>query len=761
MLLEVNALKNVISDLEPKGVMKYFEQLSAVPRGSGRTQAATQFCVDFAKAHSLEYYTDKTGNVVIYKKASSGCENSEPVIIQGHLDMVCEKAPGVDFDFETEGLKLAVDGDFINASGTTLGGDDGIAVAMALAVLESDSIKHPPIEAVFTVDEETGMTGATEIDTSVLKGRRMLNIDSEEEGTLLVSCAGGVRADVMFKANTIPAQGTAYSVRISGLHGGHSGTDINKGYLSANKLMGEALSALFEKNNIRLCCINGGTVDNAITRECIAVVKTRDTDAFEYETEKIIKEFSRKYSSAEPGLLLTYLPCDLPDESFDTDSTKSVIRLLNELPQGVVSMSKNIEGMVETSLNMGVVKTEEHAVTFVMALRSGIDSEKEELLESVKRTAAAHGASVRTHSDYPAWEFVENSPLQKVMTDVYYRQTGKEMNVTAIHAGLECGIFCGKIKGLDCVSFGPDIFDIHTPDERLSISSVQRVWNYLLAVLEELSGKPSPAAKAKKKKRTERKAHTAQNNKTGAKFTSFEKTGIILFFTGLLLMTFLILISKGTIKKPVSRYHYKNAVAFIEIGNYEAAYKELDCYTTEELEIIDDAYALYKICLSHREYEKGDLEEALDDYKSGDRLLRFQSPEALSEIKEYGSKVEEEYKSSSRREYSERQSRLEKDREWESSKKARESSEAAERSEREKTTETTKERYTAPLVIYDTTRKRYYYEETTTTKKYNSYDYDYDDFDVDGFSDAEDFYDWYYDDFYDFEEAEEYFNDYY
>ena len=750
-------MKNILSDIEPKGVMKYFEQLSAVPRGSGKTRAAADFCVRFAKEHNLEYYTDETGNVVIYKNASPGCENSEPVIIQGHLDMVWEKAPGVDFNFETQGLELAVDGDYIHASGTTLGGDDGIAVAMALAVLEDDSIKHPPIEAVFTVDEETGMTGASELDTSVLKGRRMLNIDSEEEGTLLVSCAGGARADVVFQAGTVPAQGTAYSVRITGLHGGHSGTDINKGYLSANKLMGEALFTLFEKNNIRLCCINGGTVDNAITRECIAVVKTRDSRAFEYEAEKITREFRRKYSGAEPGLLMTYSNCNLPEESFDTQSTGSVIRLLRELPQGVVSMSKNIEGMVETSLNMGVVKTEGRAVTFVMALRSGIDSKKEELIESVRRTAAAHGAAVRTHSEYPAWEFVENSPLQKVMTDVYYRQTGKEMNVTAIHAGLECGIFCGKIKGLDCVSFGPDILDIHTPDERLSISSVQRVWKYLLAVLEELSGKPAPASKVKTKKSTGGATGKAQNNKTGAKFTPFEKLSVILFFAGLLLMTVLILISKGTIRMPVPKYPYKNAVAFIEAGNYEAAYKELNAYSDEELKTIDDAYALYKICLSHIEYEKGHLEEALDNYKSGDKLLRFQSPEALSEIKEYGSKVEKEYKSSSEREYSERQSILEKDREWESSKKARESSEAAERSEREKTAQATNS-YTRPLVIYDTTKKKRYTQTTTTTKKYSSYDYDYD---VDEFGDAEDFYDYYYDDFYDFEEAEEYFNDYY
>ena len=482
-----NALKNILSDIEPKGVMNYFEQLSAVPRGSGRTRGATEFCVVFAKEHHLEFYTDETGNVVIYKDASPGCKNQEPVIIQGHLDMVCEKAPGKDFDFETQGLELIVDDDYIHANGTTLGGDDGIAVAMALALLEDDSIKHPPLEVVFTVDEETGMFGATAFDTSVLKGRKMLNIDSEEEGTLLVSCAGGVRGDVIFEANTTLAFGDAYTVTITGLHGGHSGTEIDKGYISANKLMGEVLGTLVEKNNIRLCSVNGGTVDNAITRECRAVITTPDSFSFVNEAKKLNEELMKKYGEVEAGINLFCAKCDLPNESFDKSSTVSVISLLKELPQGVVAMSGKIDGMVETSLNMGVLKTEQNKVTCVFSVRSSVDSKKENLVESIKKTAAAYGATVRTHSSYPAWEFTENSPLQKVMTDVYLKQTGREMKVTAIHAGLECGIFCGKIKGLDCVSLGPDILDIHTPQERLSVSSVQRVWKYLVAVLEELS----------------------------------------------------------------------------------------------------------------------------------------------------------------------------------------------------------------------------------------------------------------------------------
>ncbi|MBR0122123.1 MAG: aminoacyl-histidine dipeptidase [Clostridia bacterium] len=736
-----------LKGIEPKGVMKYFEKLCDVPRGSGKTQAATAFCVDFAKEHRLEYYTDETGNVVIYKKGSPGFENSEPVIIQGHLDMVCEKAPDVSFDFETEGLKLAVDGDYINASGTTLGGDDGIAVAMALAILEDDSIKHPPIEAVFTVDEETGMFGAAALDTSVLKGRKMLNIDSEEEGTLLVSCAGGVRADVIFEAETALAFGDAYTVTITGLHGGHSGTEIDKGYISANKLMAEVLGTLLEKNNIRLCSVNGGTMDNAITRECKAVVTTPDRFSFVNEAKKLNAELMKKHGEVEAGINLFCAKCDLPNESFDKSSTVSVIGLLKELPQGVISMSKKIDGMVETSLNMGVLKTEQNKVTCVFAVRSSVDSKKENLVESIKKTAAAYGATVRTHSSYPAWEFVENSPLQKVMSDVYMRQYGKKMNVTAIHAGLECGIFCGKIKGLDCVSFGPDILEIHTPRERLSISSVERVWKYLLAVLEELCGKPTHAAVKKAEKPVKETASfTTKPHKHHINMTK-EKMSLILLAVCVSFMILCILFSKEIIRLPVPKYPYKNAVAYIEQGNYEAAYKVLDVnYTLEEMKNIDDALALYKICSSHVEYKKGNLEKALSDYRQGDRLIRSQSPEVVNEIKEYGSRVREEYESSLKQKEAEK-------RELQSVEEERKRKEEEEKRTEYSTTVKTEERYTAPLVIFDTTIKRYYYEETTTEKKYNS--------DVDEFGDAEDFYDWYYDDFYDYEEAEEYFDEYY
>lgn len=478
--------RKILSDIEPKNVMRFFEALSAVPRGSGKTAAATAFCVGFAKQRGLRYYTDSTGNVVIYKGGSAGRENETPVIIQGHLDMVWEKEAGSDFDFETQGLNLEVNGDYISAAGTTLGGDDGIAVAMALAVLDDDSLSHPPVESVFTVDEETSMVGASALDAGVLSGRRMLNIDSEEEGTLLVSCAGGARVDILFDGSLTEAGGDAFKITLGGLHGGHSGTEIDKGYASANKLMGEVLAALYDNCDCFIADINGGTMDNAITRECSCVIFTENPQPVYDIIDRLNNEFKTRYSETEPTLSLKVSPREAAGKCFDSASSKTLAYLLNELPWGVISMSKNIENLVETSLNLGVLRTDDATVSATFAVRSGVDSEKEKLIKELECIAAEFGADMKVYGEYPAWEFTENSPLQKTMTDVFYEMYGGKMNVAAIHAGLECGIFCGKIKGLDCVSFGPDILEIHTPRERLSISSVERTWRYLIKVLERI-----------------------------------------------------------------------------------------------------------------------------------------------------------------------------------------------------------------------------------------------------------------------------------
>lgn len=486
---EGDFLKNgILSNLEPKKVFEYFEIISSIPRGSGKTEKISGYCENFAKEKGLRYVRDELGNVVIFKNGSAGRENEEPVILQGHLDMVCEKENSCNIDFDNDGLSLAVDGDFVYAEGTTLGGDDGIAVAMCLALLDSDEYSHPPIEVVFTVDEETGMFGAEGLDTSILNGKRMINIDSENEGVLWVSCAGGARIDIEFPfARTDKTDGNCFEITVGGLHGGHSGAEIHVGYANASVLMGRLLAKLNDKIDFSLVSINGGTKDNAITRENIAVIST-ESELAELKSAvlEIESEFKAEFSSTDPDLFVKADSINSELAAINKETTQNIIALLNELPYGVMAMSNEIEGLVETSLNLGTLRTAENSVHFGYSVRSSKDNDKEKLLEKLVSIADKYGASSRISGIYPGWAFKKNSPLQQIMAEVYKNVYGKDMLVTAIHAGLECGLFCGKISGLDCVSLGPDLFDIHTPSERMSISSVKRVWEYLLCVLEKL-----------------------------------------------------------------------------------------------------------------------------------------------------------------------------------------------------------------------------------------------------------------------------------
>lgn len=471
----------ILEGLKPEKVFEYFEEISAIPRGSGKTDKIRDYCVGFAKERSLEYVADEFGNVVIFKPAC-GKDDSEPVIIQGHLDMVWQKDENCNINFETDGLELAVDGDYIYAKGTTLGGDDGIAVAMCLALLDADNIKHPPLEIVLTADEEVGMTGAGGLDTSVLKGKRMINLDSEAEGVLWVSCAGGVRADISLNVDYTENTKNSFEINVSGLHGGHSGAEIHKGYANANKVMGRVLAELCSKGEYTVCHICGGTADNAITRESKCIV------ASDIDICKAVAEISEKiaddYRAADPDISISAVSCEKAEKTMTAGSTEAVVDVLNRLPSGVIAMSKEIDGLVETSLNLGVLKHENGRVSCRFSVRSGKDSEKDKLCDRLCEISGKHSCDIAFSSPYPAWEFKTDSPLRETMACVYREMYGNDMTVTAIHAGLECGLFCGKIKGLDCVSLGPDMFDIHTPKERLSISSSGRVWNYLLRVLE-------------------------------------------------------------------------------------------------------------------------------------------------------------------------------------------------------------------------------------------------------------------------------------
>lgn len=469
---------------EPKKVFEIFSEFSKIPRGSGNTQKATRFCVDYAKKLGLDYKTDEAGNVIIYKNGSKGYENHPAVILQGHIDMVCEKTAEKVIDFETEGLTLLTDGEYLFADGTTLGADDGIAVGIILALLSDDTLAHPPIEAVFTTGEETGMGGAREFDTSLLKGKTMINLDSEDEHTLWVSCAGGARANIKIPVErTSKKAENTYLVTLGGLTGGHSGTEIDKGRINAVKALSAFLSSL---PDIELFEFKGGLMDNAIPRECTAVIGTNNTSDL-FEKANTFETKLKKICPDEKNAFITVKECDSENLSpVSVESANNIFGFINEAQNGVIAMSKKIKGLVETSLNLGIMKLCENEMFISFSLRSSVNSEKEKLYISLSECAQNHSGSFSVYGEYPAWEYNEVSPLREIFSNEYEKFYNKKCELRAIHAGLECGIFYDKINGLDCVSFGPDIFDIHTPEEKLSISSVNRVYTLVKNVLKEL-----------------------------------------------------------------------------------------------------------------------------------------------------------------------------------------------------------------------------------------------------------------------------------
>ena len=465
-----------LTHLQPNRVFYYFEQLCGIPHGSGDTRRISDYCVAFAKERGLWYRQDALNNVMIKKPATPGYEDHPAVILQGHLDMVCEKAPDCPIDFTTDELDVDVDGDWVFAHGTTLGGDDGIAVAMALAILESDDLPHPPLEVLFTVDEETGMYGAEGLDPSDLDGRILINVDSEEQGVLTVSCAGGARAEILLPLAYTPATETAYRVVVEGLQGGHSGVEIDKGRLNANVVMGTFLNTL----DGRISHIAGGLKDNAIPVRCEAVI-TCTTDP----TEDAAAFAAAHRVAGDPDLTIS-VETAVADEVMDADSTARVIDFLTTVPNGIQAMSADIEGLVQTSLNLGILTTEADALHASFAVRSSKNEEKTALLAALEAVAHRLGGTYSSHGHYPAWEYRKDSRLRDTMCRVWQAQTGETPVVMAIHAGLECGLFCEKISDLDAVSIGPNMQDIHTCRERLSVSSTARVYDYLCAVLKEL-----------------------------------------------------------------------------------------------------------------------------------------------------------------------------------------------------------------------------------------------------------------------------------
>lgn len=476
----------VLSQIEPQSVFRYFEEICAIPHGSGNTRQISEYCVKIAKEHGLAYLVDSSNNVIIFKDGTKGCEQSDPVILQGHLDMVCEKEPDCEIDFEKDGLSVCVRDGSVLAEGTTLGGDDGIAVAFALAILTADDLVHPPLEVVLTTDEEIGMIGAANLDCAMLKSRVMLNLDSEEEGILLVSCAGGISAVCHLPVSFAQSEGIVAELNVSGLLGGHSGVEIDKGRANANCLLGRALKELSSFVSYDLIAVSGGLKDNAIPREAIAkfVVASEDVSAVRTSVEKCAQVFAKEYLSADPGISLTVSFGERGRyKTMDDDAKDRTVAALADLPYGVLRMSEDIPGLVQTSLNPGILDTTDEEVVLTYSVRSSVGAEKDEVIADLTDRMKKFGGTVQCAGDYPAWEYKRDSKLRDLMIEIFQRQYGRRPQVQAIHAGLECGIFAGKIPGLDCVSFGPDIKDIHTTSERMDIASVLRTWNYVVEIL--------------------------------------------------------------------------------------------------------------------------------------------------------------------------------------------------------------------------------------------------------------------------------------
>ena len=423
--------------------------------------------------------------MIIWKDGSTGYEQSEPLIIQGHMDMVAVKTADCEKNLETDGLDLEIDGDYLQAKGTSLGGDDGIAVAYALAILDDDSLAHPPIEAVFTVDEEIGMLGAAAIDCSDLRSRIMLNLDSEDEGHLLVSCAGGVTAEAHLPVKWERTDGEQIRLTVTGLMGGHSGVEIDKGRANACRLLGRTLFTLKDSCHFRLLRLDGGLKDNAIPREATALLLCEDGDG-----ERVIRElekvYQNEYRQTDPSICLVWesTGTKMGQRAMTQHSTDDVIAALVNLPGGIQRMSFDIPGLVQTSLNLGIMITREEEVSFSFSVRSSIGTEKEELVQRIR--CLMEGGSVTCTGAYPAWEYREDSPLRELMIQIYEEQYGEKPVVEALHAGVECGLFAGKLQGLDCVSFGPDMDDIHTPKESMNVDSVRRTWDYVIEILRRL-----------------------------------------------------------------------------------------------------------------------------------------------------------------------------------------------------------------------------------------------------------------------------------
>lgn len=476
----------VLSGLEPKRVFDYFEKLCSVPHGSRNTKQISDLCVSFARELGLKYRQDEVNNVVIWKDPSPGYENAVPVILQGHIDMVCVKRPDCPKDMAREGIDLVTDGEWIWGDKTSLGGDNGIAVAMILSILADDDLPHPPLEAVFTVDEEVGMDGAFALDCSDLKGRKLINLDSEEEGVFTVSCAGGLRMDCVLPGKQEPLNGeTGYVIALSGLLGGHSGAEIHKGRASANQTMGRVLYSAMERvPGLRAADIRGGKFDNVICSDNRAGVAVPADGAA--ELEKFVREFDatlkNEYAGCDDGITLSCERAEL-EGALSREDTSRILHTLLALPQGVQAMNVDFPGLVQTSLNLGVMAMEEDGLHFSISVRSCVASQKAMLAQRVRAILEMGGGTVSERGNYPGWQYARQSVLREDALAAYQAVTGREGTIEATHGGLECGLFIEKIPGLDAISAGPELRDVHSTQERLNVASTERMYQMTCELL--------------------------------------------------------------------------------------------------------------------------------------------------------------------------------------------------------------------------------------------------------------------------------------
>lgn len=485
-------MARVLGKLEPQLVFRYFEEISNIPRESGDEKAISDYMVSFAEKLGLEVIQDDVYNIIIKKPATPGYEKAPVIILQGHLDMVCEKEASSDHDFKKDPLDLYIDGDLVRARGTTLGADNGAAIAYQMAVLASNDLEHPAIEVLMTIDEERGMTGVANMHPEYLEGKILLNLDTEEEGEFYVSCAGGVRTQLKlnYKSNKPNLEREFYKLTIEGLQGGHSGAEIHLERANATVLMGRLLNAIQDEVDFDLAWVEGGSKDNVIPRETEAVIgfNKKDKVAVEGIIEAWRKIFTIEFRVQDPDVNIIMEPMVANDIGYvlPQDIKEKAISILVLHPNGIEAMSMDMEDLVETSLNIGIVKTTSDNMVFSSALRSSVPSRKELLVAKVEALGKLVGAEFSKVSDYPAWVYEPNSPIREIATSVYKKMYGVAPKVKAIHAGLECGFISEKLPGVDMISFGPDIRGAHTPEENLSISSTQNIWAFLVELLKTI-----------------------------------------------------------------------------------------------------------------------------------------------------------------------------------------------------------------------------------------------------------------------------------